>query len=157
MFFLLVLLRVSHKRSQLSDLLVHVLVEVESVLLPAAYLQQIVVKSLLGDADFRGCLLQRFLDESALLVVKPSVEPSPQSHLLYNLANQLLLLLGASLLVRLLLVLAFLFVQQVIDQGSLVPAHLELELSQQPLTCPYWLMALVGMFLASARAAVSPQ
>jgi hypothetical protein len=68
--------------SEHADLCATVAIEVETVSFSASDLQQVVIKCLLGNVDFLGCIIQGHLDEDLVLVVETSVESTPKSNLL---------------------------------------------------------------------------
>jgi hypothetical protein len=56
-------------------------------------LKQVVIKGLLGDADFLCCGFERFLDIVSELIIEASVKFAPQSNFLDDFCDLLLLVL----------------------------------------------------------------
>lgn len=82
----LLFLLLAYEGANHSHFVVVVLVEVEAELLGGAQLHQVVVERFLGDLHLGGCILERHLDELAILV-EARVELAPLVDLLDDFLN----------------------------------------------------------------------
>lgn len=81
------LLLILDERSKHTNLVVLMFLEVKAVLLAKAHLEQIVIKTLLGDANFACCVFQRVAHEVSV-TNNTVVELAPETDLLNDLLNR---------------------------------------------------------------------